>query len=142
MNSQIYNILLILGLVLVFGLVMYFVYSMYAERLETEEPENKQVSQEIIDDITREQQNDSMSSIKSSGASFNLLIPEDDKTFIQKANFLDFYLQDSLNARGDNSRNPNLQLRSDPVVPKTLEIPFSKSVLQQDRERLHFEIGE
>lgn len=73
------------------------------------------------------------------------LLPSDDNDeySLLSKNFLANTFDIGMESRGSSLQVPNLQLRSDPVVPKVDGLtPFNNSTAEQDTLRKKFEIGE
>ena len=61
---------------------------------------------------------------------------------INMVNFVDAAQHIGVNTQVQSNRNPNLQLRSDPPLPKTYTGPFMASTVESDPWRRQFELGE
>lgn len=72
----------------------------------------------------------------------NLLPAESGNLSLAGKNFLANQFEAGIDTRGSSMRNANLQLRSDPVVPKIENLtPFNNSTVEQDPYRKKLEIG-
>lgn len=60
---------------------------------------------------------------------------------VKDQNFLTAGHHIGINTVGQSMRNANLQLRSDPPVPKAPVGPWMQSTIEYDNSRRHFEIG-
>lgn len=98
------------------------------------EPENKDLAEQEKELLAKSQELTSK----------NLLPSEDNDDYsLLSKNFLVNTFDIGIESRGTALQVPNLQLRSDPVVPKVESLtPFNNSTAEQDTLRKKFEIGE
>lgn len=61
---------------------------------------------------------------------------------VQGQNFLTAGFHIGINTVGQSLRNPNLQLRSEPPIPKVDIGPWNQSTMEFDTSRRHLELGE
>lgn len=62
-------------------------------------------------------------------------------THLTDQNFLTSGHHAGINTQGSSLRNPNLQLRSDPLIPRRDVGPWSQSTIEADTNRRQFDIG-
>ena len=60
---------------------------------------------------------------------------------LNNMNFLDAGYHIGTTTTSQSNKNPNLQLRSDPVIPKVNVGPWNQSTIERDSNRRAFEIG-
>jgi hypothetical protein len=60
---------------------------------------------------------------------------------VKDQNYLTAAHHVGINTVGQSMRNANMQLRSDPPVPKSAAWPIMQSTIEYDNSRRHFEIG-
>lgn len=61
---------------------------------------------------------------------------------VQGVNLLNAGFHMGINTVGQTNRNPNLQIRSEPPIPKVDTGPWNQSTIEYDVSRRHFELGE